>query len=470
MVSARAGSGKTQLIADIYKMLCPNLFSDSTNRVIVLTYNTEARGELQCRGIRDAFTFHAFGRRAYLNHLRCSDPESDICLVKEPVTDYFKLMLKDNEKNKYAGGLKLIAIRVIAEIKRDGYGCPDIGDITFPLLNDETIAILTECHYQSSKEKLNEPLLLKNYGTIAQALIALNTLIKEVLHFSLERCGGGNMAYDDMLYMGLRLDVCLLDLCRYVSFLMVDEAQDMSKVRRAWVTKILLATKKLRGVPARFLFVGDRCQAIYGFAGAEFDAMEKLNQQLNANVFTLTTTFRCPQSHVELANTVLDDMGRDDVPMKCPFTAIEGEILYEQDFRLFFTPDGQVNEARCYNDVAILSRRNAPLLALRGALMSRGVRCNMLGRKDLGARLMDVVNDLKASSIEQFEYKLSAYCRKKGKLPLYFSMNELLFICLITQLLFTHYTIVLSVLFIHNNIFFNVTSGRVKPMLYISLF
>ena len=75
------------------------------------------------------------------------------------------------------------------------------------------------------------------------------------------------------------------------------------------------------GHEVRVLAVGDPCQAIYGFAAAEFDGMEAFQQQFATNEFTLSTTFRCPRSHVDLANSIIGEMnvamlGRKDLGEK----------------------------------------------------------------------------------------------------------------------------------------------------------
>ena len=88
------------------------------------------------------------------------------------------------------------------------------------------------------------------------------------------------------------------------------------------------------GHEVRVLAVGDPCQAIYGFAAAEFDGMEAFQQQFATNEFTLSTTFRCPRSHVDLANSIIGEMNvarkergeRGYEPMMFPDSASDGTI------------------------------------------------------------------------------------------------------------------------------------------------
>lgn len=81
----------------------------------------------------------------------------------------------------------------------------------------------------------------------------------------------------------------------------VDEAQDLSKVQLAFV----LGCVRKGG---RLLFVGDPRQAIYGFSGADAYAVERIVDVTKATVLPLSVTYRCPASHVRLANQFAPEM------------------------------------------------------------------------------------------------------------------------------------------------------------------
>ena len=192
------------------------------------------------------------------------------------------------------------------------------------------------------------------------------------------------------------------------------------------MTKIVQTIEQM-GNEVRVLAVGDPCQAIYGFAAAEFDGMEAFQQQFSAKEFTLSTTFRCPRAHVRLANGIIEEMNvarrergdKEYKPMMSSNTAGEGTIERGVNLRSLFILKsdgtlGPVDTEVCYDDAVVLCRSNAPLLALRGSLMSKGVRVNMLGRKDLGERLHSLYKDLKPTSTTDLLNKLRIYCRQKG--------------------------------------------------------
>lgn len=97
--------------------------------------------------------------------------------------------------------------------------------------------------------------------------------------------------FDDMLRFGLRPGVTFP---RY-ALVFLDEAQDTNGVQRALLTKM----------NTRVVAVGDPHQSIYGFRGADHDAMNALRIALRADVLPLSVSYRCSQSVVAEAQRVL---------------------------------------------------------------------------------------------------------------------------------------------------------------------
>ena len=48
-------------------------------------------------------------------------------------------------------------------------------------------------------------------------------------------------------------------------------------------------------------------QALYGWAFAMEDALETLFETFDCKVYSLPVCRRCPESHIKLANTVIDN-------------------------------------------------------------------------------------------------------------------------------------------------------------------
>lgn len=81
-------------------------------------------------------------------------------------------------------------------------------------------------------------------------------------------------------------------------FILADEAQDLSSAQLEFLLK-------LRAAGGRFVFVGDVRQAIYAFAGADARSFETIQQRTGAIKLELPVCYRCPQSHVELAQEIV---------------------------------------------------------------------------------------------------------------------------------------------------------------------
>lgn len=132
-----------------------------------------------------------------------------------------------------------------------------------------------------------------------------------------------------------------------------DEAQDYS------IAYVSLLKKYLKN-GVRFVSVGDEYQSINHFAGASKKAFEEMIKLANNNIFTLTKSFRCAKSIIELSNEIVPDIiPRDNAPLGL---IKYGSLVHE------------INE----NDM-VLSRTNAPLLSIYNKLTKLNKKCYLKG-------------------------------------------------------------------------------------------
>jgi len=155
--------------------------------------------------------------------------------------------------------------------------------------------------------------------------------------------------------------------CQKFDFLMVDEAQDTNVAQRQFILNSL----KPNG---RVLAVGDKLQAIYGFRAASPEAMDELQEVLQAQTFPLMTSWRLPKSHVQMLQHISPEL-------KAAPSAIEGMI-------------GNLSESRMLAQVqpghVVLCRCNAPLVRPCFSLNLKGIKAIILG-KDIGKNLVGLV-------------------------------------------------------------------------------
>lgn len=111
--------------------------------------------------------------------------------------------------------------------------------------------------------------------------------------------------FDDMLY----LPVILGAKFEQQDYVFVDEAQDTNDIQLEILTRLAKPWKSNHPdeqiSPTRFVFVGDACQAIYSFRGANADSMTRITQRFNCVEMPLSVSFRCPKKIVEEARKFL---------------------------------------------------------------------------------------------------------------------------------------------------------------------
>jgi DNA helicase-2/ATP-dependent DNA helicase PcrA len=90
-------------------------------------------------------------------------------------------------------------------------------------------------------------------------------------------------------------------------FLCVDEAQDLNKAQLELVLKA-------HAEGARGIYVGDKHQAIMGFAASDHRSISNIIERTFAISLPLSICYRCPTSHIELANKIYPVIEPDPEP------------------------------------------------------------------------------------------------------------------------------------------------------------
>jgi DNA helicase-2/ATP-dependent DNA helicase PcrA len=201
-------------------------------------------------------------------------------------------------------------------------------------------------------------------------------LARALLAASMKQCRDeGIYDFDDMLYMPLYLDLRFWQ----EDIIIVDEAQDMNRVRREIVRKMMKRT-------TRVFFVGDPKQAIFGFTGATNDAMEVIKQEFDCIELMLNVSYRCPKRIVSKVKAL--------VPY---FEVYEGnkdgdEFDVKLDEMLPIVTDRD----------AILCRNVAPMVSLAFKLIGRGRACHVLG-SEIGKGIITLIKRMDAQHIDHLK-------------------------------------------------------------------
>lgn len=257
MLCASAGSGKTTTIVQSLS----HIPDADRLAILFLAFNKNIVTELEPRvpSWCAVKTFHALGFATLQRSL-----------PKRPKVDGDKTFawLKDNLKGRqfelYASAVR----RLVGYAKNAGVGtevCENTHPVWYALMSHHGLVLDSD----DADEKALVDISMR-------ALKASNDDLSVI-------------DFDDMLYV---------PLLRNLSFdkkniVFVDEAQDTNSVQRVLLRRMLAAPPH-----GRLVAVGDPSQAIYGFRGADADAMNALRDAFSMTVMPLSVSYRCSKAVV----------------------------------------------------------------------------------------------------------------------------------------------------------------------------
>lgn len=198
--------------------------------------------------------------------------------------------------------------------------------------------------------------------------------------------------FSDMVYLPVRLN---LPLIQY-DVVLIDEAQDLNAIQIEMIARTIKAADSLnRG--GRIIFVGDKNQAIYGFRGADTEAISTIQRRFNTMQFPLHTCWRCPKNVIRLAQASVPYINaRPGAP--------DGKAVihncysrYDRNLdtdvicdRLFALSSRDQTKGHL-----VLCRTNAPLIKLALELFQRGIDCFLAADTLRGAleKLLHIIDE-----------------------------------------------------------------------------
>lgn len=348
IIEAVAGSGKTTTIVKGVNLIPPS------KKILFLAFNKAIATELgealpkHCQ----AKTFHSVGFAAWRNYMRGATVKIEGNKTRDIVRK--DLEISPNEVRLYMGFI----IKLVGYAKNAGIKAikPDTRAEWEKLVDhfDLTLA--------SSEANLGLGIGLAHDAFIES--IKQETIID----------------FDDMLFMPL------IKKCAFFKsdVVVVDEAQDTNEIQQELLKRMIKSG-------GRLIAVGDSRQAIYGFRGADSNAMTRIADFFNCAKMPLTVSYRCPQAVVRKAREVVGHIEAHE-------SAPEGEVKSIEEYAA----------QDFHNDDAILCRNVAPLISFAYGLIARGKGCKVLGR-EIGQGLVRLVEKQKAKGIDSLILKLAKY-------------------------------------------------------------
>lgn len=345
VIEALAGTGKTTTILQ----LCPQL----RGQILLLAYNKSIQQELLKRTPAtlkfqtSISTVHAFGlgtlkrngfHKAKVDGGKLHFLFRNILDTKPSFAGHFN--------DRRAGASTIVNLASYAKTSGfDVSAIPSIGPRpSFPSsesFSDWTNLIL---HYGLDEE-------LEEHGIPIDAAVEMaRKLLSESVRSE------GMIDFDDMIYLPLLMDMTVPTFAHVI----IDEAQDIS------ATRAELAARAAVG--GRLIAVGDRHQAIYGFTGADNQAMNNLIARHAAHTLPLTICWRCDADVITEAQRYVPAIQ----PKPNASLGSVSELTIDQ-FLGDIPPLGS----------AILCRLNRPNVAVALELIRKGIPAKIEGR-DLG--------------------------------------------------------------------------------------
>lgn len=349
VVEAVAGSGKTTTIVQA--------LSRTSGRAVFLAFNRTIAEELKARvpAHVQARTFHSLCYRPVLSAIRSRDVNT------QKLRDLMRATFTDSENRLYGA----FAMKLVGLARQAGLGA------------------LAEATREAFRELVDHHDLTLEHDDADEARgisLALKLLEKSNASASAD--------FDDLLYFAVLKGVKLPAF----DWVFVDEAQDTNAIQRAILRKILAPG-------GRLVAIGDSAQAIYGFRGADSDALD-----LIASTFTpcrrlpLSVTYRCP--------TAVVDRAREFVPAIEPRSGAPEGTVDDLDERWKLTDLG--------NHDLVVCRYVRPLIDLGYRCLRSRKPVRILGR-DIGEGLKSLIKkcDDGSGDVDLLVERLTAWAERE---------------------------------------------------------
>jgi DNA helicase-2/ATP-dependent DNA helicase PcrA len=361
VIQAVAGSGKTTTLIQAMKTISSKGLCLMFNKKI----QVEMEGKLNAAGIRNfsARTVHSIGFAALRNRF------GSLVVNGSKVRDLCMRLMDAEQYSLYGSFVS----KLVGLAKDSGFG---IGG-TFPAIGDFKAWMELVQHHDLEVED-DRASLEAGVEIGMQVLKESNRDLKTV-------------DFSDQVYLPLLTGTKLPSF----DWVLVDEAQDLSPLRQGIVRAVLSPS-------GRALLVGDRKQAIYGFAGADALAMDNLKAEFRATELPLSICYRCSKSVIRHAQPLVPQL---EASASAPEGSVTSTLFAD------FVKETLVN---LKGSDAILCRNNAPLIQTAFKLIASGVGCRIEGR-DIGLNLLKLAKRWKVRTLRTLSDRLENYLERESQ-------------------------------------------------------
>jgi DNA helicase-2/ATP-dependent DNA helicase PcrA len=222
----------------------------------------------------------------------------------------------------------------------------------------------------------------------------------------------GLMDYTDLIEQAVAVlgDAGCAGRIWWPAVLLVDEAQDTNRLQLAMV-------KRLAARARHVLIVGDPKQAIYGFQGADSEALTRLDEHFGAlTTYRLPVSYRCSLSVARTANALMRRFADPDlVEDILPASSERGHVVTightDATDEIGWVADQATDLAETGRSVLVLARTNFDLEPVGVALQRRHTAYTRIGSREGFWQLPEVDGLLDMARLAHDPTNLLAGCR-----------------------------------------------------------
>ena len=373
LVSARAGTGKTStIIAGLHE-----LSRDVRDDTLLCAFNKSIETELSRRAPSGVTvnTLHSLGLRAIGR-----------ALGKKPTVDKEKMygIARGLSQDRVVRGLIVKGASFAKNELRTTYDEIDAmlderqlvpppspkpeAKLTDPM-EDPLLPVEEAEEVEGAEEEVEQEVVDELEVEARDKLVKLILLALEKA-----REDQSTVDFDDMIWFPSIFEIPMLTYQR----VFVDEVQDLNPAQLKLVLKFVSKGGRICGV-------GDPFQSIYGWRGADSQAIPKFIKRTKAKELPLTVSFRCATKIVEKARRIVPDFQASALAPE----GYVGSVAYDE-----FVEQASPGDF-------VLSRSNAPLVSGCLSFIRAGRQATILG-KELGERLLGVIERSEATSVDDF--------------------------------------------------------------------
>jgi ATP-dependent DNA helicase UvrD/PcrA len=200
--------------------------------------------------------------------------------------------------------------------------------------------------------------------------------------------------FHDMIYAPLALNLHLFKN----DWVAVDESQDLNPARQEMVRRMLKHS-------GRLVAVGDPCQAIFSFTGADSAALATIAKDFRCIEIPLTYSYRCPRAVVRYAQQWVSHI---QAHPNAPEGVVRQGVFNPKNTK----KDGKPWPWFCQDEPmpgdAVLCRYNKPLASTAFAMLRAGIACRIEGR-DVGNGLIALATRWKVKTITGLRGRLETF-------------------------------------------------------------